>query len=113
MTATLLALSSTVLFLTGQMTEALADVLELGAAVLAAASCGIAARRSRRRLRASWAARSAACARWAVGEAIWTVYEVGLHRATPFPSLADVGFLAFPVGATVALLLFPANASHS
>jgi hypothetical protein len=29
-----------------------------------------------------------------LGEALWTVIEVGLHQ-NPFPSLADAGFLIF------------------
>ena len=32
-------------------------------------------------------------------------------RETPFPSLADVGFLLFPVGVVVGLYLFPTSAS--
>jgi diguanylate cyclase (GGDEF)-like protein len=30
---------------------------------------------------------------WALGEAVWTTYEVVLGREVPFPSLADAGFL--------------------
>jgi hypothetical protein len=44
----------------------------------------------------------------AVGQSIWSWYELVLHDGTPFPSVADVGFLGFPVGATAALLLYPA-----
>jgi hypothetical protein len=31
---------------------------------------------------------------WAAGEVVWSIYEVGLGVQTPYPSLADVGFLA-------------------
>ena len=51
---------------------------------------------------------------WGFGQAIWSWYELVAHRevpfpsvADPFPSLADAGFLTFPVAAAVALLVFP------
>jgi hypothetical protein len=36
------------------------------------------------------------CAGWLVGQSIWSWYELVLHDGTPFPSVADVGFLGFP-----------------
>jgi diguanylate cyclase (GGDEF)-like protein len=102
-----------VLYVTGRMSNAADDLLELGSAQLAAGSCGLAACGAQGRLRIGWAALAAACASWSVGEAIWSVYELALHRDTPFPSFADVGFLLFPVGACVALLVFPARATRS
>ena len=47
-------------------------------------------------------------AAWAIGEAIWTHYELVLGEV-PFPSVADGFFLIFPVGACAALLLFPSE----
>ena len=102
-----------VLFVTGQIDNAADDLLELGSALLAAGSCGLAAHGAQGRLRLGWAALAAACGSWGIGEAIWSYYELALHRETPFPSFADVGFLAFPVGACVALIVFPARASRS
>jgi diguanylate cyclase (GGDEF)-like protein len=58
-----------------------------------------------------WLATGVACGGWAGGQGVWTWYEVGRDIATPFPSLADVGFLVFPAGAAVALLLHPARGS--
>jgi diguanylate cyclase (GGDEF)-like protein len=42
---------------------------------------------------AGWALIGAGMLCWAVGEAVWTGYEVVLGREVPFPSLADAGFL--------------------
>jgi diguanylate cyclase (GGDEF)-like protein len=111
--AVALVLAAVVLFVTGRVTNATDDLLELGSALLAAGSCGLAACGAQGRLRTGWAALAVASGSWAVGEAIWSVYELALHRETPFPSLADIGFLLFPLGACVALLVFPARASRS
>jgi diguanylate cyclase (GGDEF)-like protein len=108
-----LVLAVVALFVTGQIDTTADDLLELVAALVAALSCGLAACGSRGRLRLGWTALAGACAFWGAGEAIWSVYELMLHQETPFPSAADVGFLAFPVGAMVALLVFPARASGS
>ena len=45
--------------------------------------------------------------------AFWSWYELVLHTAAPFPGLADVGFLGFPLGAVIALAVFPSNVSHA
>src|SRR4051794_36617549 len=111
--AVVLLLSAVALFVSGQIDDTTDDLMELGAATIAAISCGLAAHGSRGRLRLSWAALASGCAAWAVGESIWSVYELGLHQETPFPSPADVGFLLFPLFATVALVIFPARASRS
>lgn len=50
---------------------------------------------------------------WAVGQSVWSWYELVLHAAGPFPGLADVGFLGFPLGAVIGLAIFPANASRA
>ena len=42
---------------------------------------------------------------WSCGQGIWSYYELLGHRETPFPSLADAGFLSFPVLALVGLLV--------
>jgi diguanylate cyclase (GGDEF)-like protein len=43
---------------------------------------------------------------WAAGQTVWSYYEVVLGRAVPFPSLADVGFLAFPLAAATGLVIW-------
>ena len=44
---------------------------------------------------------------WGSGQAAWTWYESVLGREVPFPSLADVGYLAAPPLAAAALLSLP------
>ena len=46
----------------------------------------------------AWVAMAIGVAAWAIGEAIWTHYELVLGEV-PFPSVADGFFLIFPVGA--------------
>jgi hypothetical protein len=74
-------------------------------ATITTTRCALRTRDGRRR---AWAALAAGCAGWTVGQSIWSWYELVLHQATPFPSVADLGFLGFTVGATAALLLYPA-----
>ena len=66
----------------------------------------LAARASYGRVRLAWAALSVGMASWGIGEALWTYYELIVKQA-PFPSLADVAYLGFPVAACVALLVLP------
>jgi len=50
-------------------------------------------------MRSGWALIGASAAAWGLGQATWTVYEVGLGIAAQTPSLADAGFLAsLPLG---------------
>jgi diguanylate cyclase len=79
------------------------DVGQLAAAVAAAAACGWAAGRGGRQRR-GWLLLAVGTGAWATGQAVWTFYEVVLARAVPFPSLADVGFVAFPLVSAAGLL---------
>lgn len=95
-----------------QATIAVDDIGEAVAALIAAASCGFAAARTEHRTRTAWALFAASAASWAVGEVIWSVYEVGLGVDVPFPSAADAGFLlAVPlaVGGVFALTSAPSR----
>ncbi len=83
------------------------DLAQLFAALLAACVCGLRAWRERGRLRVSFAALSAATGAWAAGAAIWAWYELVEGVVTPFPSLADVGYLCFPAASVAALLTYP------
>jgi PAS domain S-box-containing protein len=69
------------------------DIGEAVAALIAMASCGLAASRSSHRTRVAWALFAASAASWGTGEIIWSVYEVGMGVSVPFPSAADAGFL--------------------
>ena len=91
-------------------TRTIDDLGELAAAAIAAAAGGWRASRLTGRARLSWAFLAAGCAAWAVGEALWSYYELLLGRDTPFPSWADAGFLLFPALALVGLLTRPSSA---
>lgn len=86
-------------------------ISDLGAIVAGgfAFSCALlAARRSAGRLRRAWGLLAAALGCWVFGDSVWALFELVLHIA-PFPSLADVGYLMFYVGACLALVLLPAG----
>ena len=70
------------------------DILFTITSGLASLSLLYAARRSIGQSQIAWATLAVAQIAFALGEAIWTLIEVGL-RQNPFPSLADVGFLMF------------------
>lgn len=74
-------------------TIAVDDIGEAVASGAAAVSCALAAWRSAGRGRVAWLLIAASATSWTVGEVIWSVYEVGMGVAVPFPSAADVGFL--------------------
>ncbi|MFP5347018.1 MAG: GGDEF-domain containing protein, partial [Actinomycetes bacterium] len=81
------------------------DLAQLVAATTAATLCWAAARGCRSpRERRAWLFMALATGSWALGQAVWTWYELALRDSVPFPSVADVGFLAFPVFAVAALL---------
>jgi diguanylate cyclase (GGDEF)-like protein len=65
----------------------------------------LAARAARGRPRRAWTVLAASLASWNVGQFIWTYSEL-VHKHRPFPSLADLFLVIFPVGAGVALSLF-------
>ena len=107
--AALLLLTALTLFVGPTVVaKATADIGQLVAAVTASAACWRTSRSTSGRMRRSWTAISIGCAAWATGEAVWTVLDrVYAGREVPYPSLADIGFLLFPVGAIACLLLFP------
>ena len=76
-----------------KVTIGLDDIGEAVAAGIAAISLGVAAVRSTGRMRVAWGLLGAGAASWAVGEAIWSWYEVFQGVSVPFPSAADAAFL--------------------
>jgi len=112
-----LAGSTTLLFLLwivvgfggARVTDGVDDLGELLAALCAGLVCGVAARRAPTG-RSSWALLSASSFAWGVGEALWSYYDLVRGVQVPFPSLADVGFLASVPLACAGLLLFPGHA---
>jgi len=87
---------------------AVEDLGEALAAAAAAVACGIAARRGGAAQRA-WVLYAATSMLWALGESVWSVYEVGLGVAVPFPSLADVGYLMSIPLAVAGVLALPTS----
>ncbi len=79
---------------------------QLAAAALACWCCADASRRSRGDRARAWAWLAVGTGGWATGQAVWSYYEVVLDRGVPFPSLADVGFLVFPVAAAAGLVVW-------
>ena len=84
---------------------ALDDTGEAVAALIAAAACTRTAIRSNGQFRRGWALLAASAAAWGLGQTVWTIDEVVLGVA-PFPSIADVGFLAAVPLAVFGLLSF-------
>ena len=79
-------------------------------AVFAAMCGGLAAQSAEGRQRTAWVCLTVGLAGWAGGSALWIFYEQVLHQF-PFPSLADASYLLFPIGAGLAMVLFPAGYS--
>jgi diguanylate cyclase (GGDEF)-like protein len=77
---------------------------QLLAASLASAGCVVASRRTTGHRRRAWRWLSIGTGAWAAGQLVWSYYEVVLGQEVPFPSLADVGFLLFPLAAAVGLV---------
>ncbi len=92
--------------LSASMVTLVSDAGQLLAACAASAGCAVAARASEGHRRSAWAWLSAGTGSWAAGQAVWSFYEVVLGREVPFPSAADVGFLAFPLVAGFGLVLW-------
>ena len=86
-------------------TDTVDDIGSLVFSAVAALCCAAAARRCVGRQRLSWTAFAAGLAAWTAGDIAWSVYDLVLGRNDPFPSLADIGYLLFPVGAAIGLLL--------
>lgn len=87
--------------------EAVSDVGLVVLPLVTFACCWAAAQRERGRARSAWVLMGISALSWALGETIWTIYELGLGREVPFPSLADVGYLAAVPLAGAAFLAFP------
>ena len=92
------------------VTRAIDDLGQLSAAVVASAAAAWRSRHAAPGAARSWLLLSLASGSWAVGEAVWSYLELLSGDATPFPSLADLGFLMFPVLAGCGLLLWPTAA---
>lgn len=80
----------------------------LGAAI-AAVACARAARRSSGRLRIAWWLFTANTTAWAIGNVFWFYYQ-NIAESQPYPSVADVFYVAALPLAAAGLLYFPVDA---
>ncbi|MFI5889550.1 putative bifunctional diguanylate cyclase/phosphodiesterase [Actinoplanes sp. NPDC051513] len=77
-----------------------ASYTQLGSSALAcvaAVLCGAAARRAAGSVRGGWALIAAGCLSWGVGNFYWSWNELAVHAEVLFPSVADAGYLLFPL----------------
>jgi diguanylate cyclase (GGDEF)-like protein len=89
------------------------DLCELIAAAVAGTVCLWVAHRSHGRRRRPWFWLGGSALAWAAGQAVWSWYELIKGVTVPFPSLADVGFLAAVPLAVTAMLVFPTSPAGS
>ncbi len=90
-----------------QTTQAISNFGLIAAAASAGIACLLTARRSPPQHRRMWKLLGASALSWGSGQAAWTWYETVLGRDVPFPSVADVGYLAAVPLAAAALLSLP------
>jgi hypothetical protein len=95
------------LFPTNHLSKHISNVGLTVMPLVAAVQCARQARALGGRLRRGWMLMAGSCLAWGLGMAVWTLYESILGHDVPFPSLADVGYLATVPLAVAALLLFP------
>ena len=88
------------------------DIAWTLAAALAALGNLRAAMSLRGTYRAAWLTFALACAAWVGGQLVWNVYELVLGVAIPFPSYADIGYLAFGPLMIVGLLVLRTTQSE-
>jgi diguanylate cyclase (GGDEF)-like protein/PAS domain S-box-containing protein len=80
------------------------NLAEIMAPLAAALACARVARRRQGQLGWSWYLLGASAASWALGQAVWSYYEIVADNEVPFPSLADLGYLlAVPLAAAALL----------
>ncbi|MET0702995.1 MAG: EAL domain-containing protein [Mycobacterium sp.] len=93
----------------GEHTGRLVSDLGLPLAELLAIACAAtAARAGAGRDRWGWSALAVGLVGYAVGDGIWAYHELWRgYESAPFPSVGDAGYLLYPIGACLALLMFP------
>ena len=79
---------------------------QLAAPLVATVACAWAAWRVPS-CRMAWSFMAASSLCWAMGQGVWCYYDLVSRVPVPFPSLADVGYLAAVPFAVVGLLSFP------
>ncbi|MEX2393286.1 MAG: GGDEF domain-containing protein, partial [Actinomycetota bacterium] len=92
-----------------ELTGEFSNLAGVATALIATAICARTWTQERGPRRRPWRILTFASATWAAGEIIWTFYEQVLHQPVPFPSAADVAFLAGYPLAGIAMLTFPTS----
>jgi len=82
------------------------DLGQTAASLAAAAACAWAARGAMGAARRGWWLMLASTITWSAGQAVWTIYEVGLGVVVPFPSFPYLAFLVSLPLAIAAVLTF-------
>ena len=83
------------------------DIGTAVAALAAARACWVAAAKAVGRLRLVWTLVGLSAFCWGSGQVIWSWYELIQRTEVPFPSAADIGFLAAVPFAVAGMLMFP------
>jgi two-component system cell cycle response regulator len=81
-----------------------ADGMYLVPIALAVGLSVLAAVRSHARKKPFWTILAASNALWLAGEIVWSVYELGLGRESPFPSVADAFYVSSYALVPIAIL---------
>ncbi len=89
------------------------NVAQFVAAAGATAACWTVARRTTGIDRTWRRLMGVGMAGWALGQLTWTIYLIAGIQQPPTPSLADAGYLALPIFATLALLAFVSTGPRS
>jgi diguanylate cyclase len=87
------------------------NLLQAVSALVAGLVCAVVASRGRTGRSRGWFAMAVALVGWGAGQAYWSWSEIIAKAATPFPSMADLGFLVFPLAAAVAVVSFQRGTS--
>jgi diguanylate cyclase (GGDEF)-like protein/PAS domain S-box-containing protein len=93
-------------------TQAISNFGLIAAAASAGLACLATARHGTAQQERMWRLLGVSALSWGSGQAAWTWYETVLGREVPFPSLADVGYLAAVPLAAAALLSLPFAAQN-
>ncbi len=84
--------------------EVVDDLSAVLVPMLAAVSCGLAARQTEGRRRQAWTLLGVSAFIWGVGAAVSAFYDLVLGAPPPHPSIADIGYLAaYPLAVTAVM----------
>jgi PAS domain S-box-containing protein len=92
-----------------RLAVAVQDIGEAVASLIAAIACAYAAGRAAGPTRLAWGLLAASALAWTAGQVAWSVFEVGIQTAVPFPSLADAGYIPAALLAIAGVVSFPSG----